>query len=223
MNPRKVFDIVAFDMDGVLVDYPSSWTWIHKHFGVENETALQAYLRDEIDDLEFMKRDIALWKDRIERLSIDELRDILSQIPLSRGIMETVMTLKERGIKTVIVSGGLDIVAERLKNEFGFDDYIANGVKCDENGFLTGEGILRVKLKNKNHALESILEKFAVSRRRAVCIGNSSVDVSMFRGCGLSIAFNPVDDVVARNAHLTIVSKDLRSILPYIIDVHYSL
>ena len=59
-NGRK-FDLVAFDMDGVLVDYLSSWTWVHDRFGVSNEESVISFMDGEIDDMEFMRRDIALW------------------------------------------------------------------------------------------------------------------------------------------------------------------
>ena len=44
------FDLVAFDMDGVLVDYRSCWTWIHDHFSVDNEDALNEFIDGRIDD-----------------------------------------------------------------------------------------------------------------------------------------------------------------------------
>ena len=48
-NERRDFGLVAFDMDGVLVDYESSWTWVHDHFGVKSEESISAFVRGEID------------------------------------------------------------------------------------------------------------------------------------------------------------------------------
>jgi len=56
--------LVVFDMDGVLADVESSWVYVHRHFGVNNDHSLFAYLRGEIDDLEFIRRDINLWKQK---------------------------------------------------------------------------------------------------------------------------------------------------------------
>ncbi|MCQ5374988.1 MAG: HAD family phosphatase [Methanomassiliicoccales archaeon] len=219
MTMERRFDLVAFDMDGVLVDYPSSWTWIHDHFGVNNETSLERYIHGEIDDIEFMRRDIALWKSCKSDLNRDDIERILSPLPLLEGIDETVRALKNAGMKVVIVSGGLDIIAEKIKRVFGFDDYIANGLEYDENGCLTGEGILRVELTNKRRALDSFLKKWGIARNRVVSIGNSFVDVSMFEESGLSIAFNPIDEIVVRKAHVTVQSNDLRAVLPFIFEV----
>jgi len=133
-------------------------------------------------------------------------------------VKETISCLKEKGIKTVIVSGGLDIVAEKLAERFGFDDFIANGLECDASGRLTGEGVLRVELINKRRALDGFLSKYQVKGERSAAIGNSFVDASMFEGCGLSIAFNPIDNFVREQADHVINSRDLRTILPFILD-----
>lgn len=211
------YDIVAFDMDGVLVDYRSCWTWIHDHFGVDNEASLDAFLEDRIDDLEFMRRDIALWKERCPSICMADLRTILEPLPINPGLGETVSELQRRGIRTAIISGGLDIVAERIAAQYGFDDCLANGVQCDHEGKLTGEGLLRVELKNKAAALQSLLDRYGIAKQRAACVGDSFIDIAMFESCGLSIAFNPSDEMVAKKATHVVRDKSLTAILPYIV------
>ncbi|MCJ7516515.1 MAG: HAD-IB family phosphatase [Methanomassiliicoccales archaeon] len=216
-RPRK-YDLVAFDMDGVLVRYPSSWTWVHHHFGVTNETALEAYMQGQIDDREFMRRDISLWIERKEDLCKADIDRILEDLPVTEGIDDTVSILKREGIKTAIVSGGLDSVARGMSERYGFEGWIANGLEYDRAGRLTGEGILRVELMNKRAALDSVLKLWGIGRERTVCVGNSFVDVSMFEECGLKIAYNPIDDIVSKKADIVINAEDLRSILPFILD-----
>jgi phosphoserine phosphatase len=59
-----VSKLVVFDMDGVIADVGSSWVHVHESFGVNNDHSLRAYLRGEINDVEFIQRDIKLWKDK---------------------------------------------------------------------------------------------------------------------------------------------------------------
>ncbi|MBE3122801.1 MAG: hypothetical protein IMZ58_11440 [Thermoplasmata archaeon] len=59
---RDTIKLVFFDMDGVLLDTVSSWRYIHEHFGTTNERSIMPYLRGDIDYLEFMRRDVSLWK-----------------------------------------------------------------------------------------------------------------------------------------------------------------
>ncbi len=215
---RRRFDLVAFDMDGVLVNYTSCWTWVHDHFRVTNEASLKAFIEGDIDDMEFMRRDIALWRRQRPELCRAELESILEPVPMNKGISETVRSLRENGVKCVIVSGGLDIVAERVASSFGFDDWIANGVECDVNGKLTGEGLLRVELRNKRTALEQMMEKHGVNRSRAACVGDSFVDIPMFEACAYSIAFNPTDEMAERNASVVVKADRLDAILSHLLD-----
>jgi len=217
-DPAPRFDLVAFDMDGVLVDYRSCWTWVHDHFHVDNEEALNLFIEGKIDDMEFMRRDIALWKEKNPCLCREDLNSILEPLPITRGIEETVSALKAHGIRTVIVSGGIDIVAERIAEHYGFDDFLANGVECGPDGKVTGEGVLRVELKNKKAALEFLLRKHGVSKERTASIGDSFIDIPMFEASGMSIAYNPSDDVVRKKATYVVESTDLTAVLPYILD-----
>ena len=216
------FDLVAFDMDGVLVDYTSSWTWVHEHFKVDNEASLVAYIEGRIDDREFMRRDIKLWLRVKNDLCVHDVEKILRPVPIIAGIKETVTELRRLGIRCVIVSGGLDMTARRIAEENGFDDHMANSLECDAQGRLTGEGVLRVDLTNKGKALRHFQNQYGISEERTVAIGNSFVDVSMFNGSGLSIAFNPIDDFVEKNADVVLRSRDLRDVLPPILGNDHS-
>jgi phosphoserine phosphatase len=202
---RRRFDLVAFDMDGVLVNYTSCWTWVHDHFKVTNEASLKAFIEGDIDDMEFMRRDIALWRRQRPELCHKELESILAPVPMNKGIAETVRKLQANGIKCVIVSGGLDIVAEKVASE------------CDDSGRLTGEGLLRVELRNKRTALDQILSKHGIGNSRAACVGDSFVDIPMFEACAFSIAFNPTDDMAAKSASVVVRSDSLEAVLPHLI------
>jgi len=215
---QRRFDLVAFDMDGVLVNYTSCWTWVHDHFQVQNEAAIQAFIDGRIDDMEFMRRDISLWLRKRPQLCREELELILAPLPMNEGIEETIRILRTNGIRTVIVSGGLDIVAEKIASRYGFDDWLANGVECDENGKLTGEGLLRVELKNKRSALDQLLAKYGIKGDRVACVGDSFVDIPMFEACAMSIAFNPTDSMVVEKATHVVRNKSIKAVLPYILN-----
>ena len=49
-------------MDGVLLDTVSSWRYIHEYFRTTNARSIIPYLRGDIDYLEFIRRDVSLWK-----------------------------------------------------------------------------------------------------------------------------------------------------------------
>ncbi|NLK25773.1 MAG: HAD-IB family phosphatase [Euryarchaeota archaeon] len=213
LNMEPQWGLIAFDMDGVLVDYTSSWTWVHDHFKIDNEATLIDYIEGRIDDREFMRRDIGKWIKIKADIHRSDIERILEPVPIINGISETVKELHRHGAKAVIVSGGLDMTARRIAKNHGFDGYLANGLECDPKGMLTGEGVLRVDLTNKGKALRYFQDIYGVEETRTVAIGNSFVDVSMFSASGLSIAFNPIDDHVQKNADVVMHAHDLREVL----------
>jgi phosphoserine phosphatase len=217
VRPRGLppFDVVFFDMDGTLTDRISSWEWVHQHFGVDNRGAWQAFLRGEIDDLEFMRRDIALWK-QAGPVRLERIREALGSIPLVQGARELVQALHDEGARTIIVTGGLDLLAERVCRELGIQDHVGNGLCSDEHGFLLDEGILRVPVNDKGAPVKRLLDELGIQPAKAAAIGNSGQDVKMFRQCGLGVAFDPLDDEVRKGADVIIEEKDLRRAIPHL-------
>jgi len=207
----------VFDMDGVLVDIESSWVYVHRHFRVNNDHSLRAYLRGEIDDLEFIRRDIQLWRDKEPDIDRRRVEEILSTAPMMPGAARAVEGLKAAGLKTAIVSAGIDLLAERVARKLGIDVHLANGFVFDGDGRLTGEGVLNVRLMDKGGSVLEVAKMFGVSRKDTVSVGNSSYDVSMFEKSGKGIAFCPSDDETRAKAHAVVEDKDLSEILPFIL------
>lgn len=208
--------LVVFDMDGVLADAESSWVYVHRRFGVNNDHSLYAYLRGEIDDLEFIRRDIQLWLAKDPEITVSKIQTILADVPLMPGSHETVKTLRDRGIKTAIVSAGIDLLSERIADELGVDVDMANGLVTDNRGRLSGEGILRVRLMDKGDAVSEVAKRLDVPKEQVISVGNSRYDVTMFDQSGMGIAFMPSDDHVRGSANAVVEEKDLRGILKYI-------
>ena len=205
--------LVAFDMDGVLVDIKSSWVHVHRHFGVNNEHSLEAYLRGEIDDMEFIRRDVALWMEKDPALKLEDVKRILSTAPLMEGATETIAALRDAGIRTAIVSAGIDLLAERVAVELGMDMFYANGFVADCTGRLTGEGVLNVRLDQKGEKLQEIADLFSFETGDVASVGNSRYDVPMFEVSGLGVAFCPEDDETRNSADEVIEEKNLVRIL----------
>jgi phosphoserine phosphatase len=208
-----VAKLVVFVMDGVLVDIESSWVYVHRHFGVNNDHSLLAYLRGEIDDLEFIRRDIALWRRLDPSITASDVAAILADAPLMPGAQKAVSHLRRNGTKTAIVSAGIDLLAERVASELGIDLSLANGFVTDASGRLSGEGVLRVKLTDKGDGVTEAARHFGMQKNDVVSVGNSKYDISMFESSGKGIAFCPSDDDVRNAADSVILEKDLSRVL----------
>jgi phosphoserine phosphatase len=132
-----------------------------------------------------------------------------------KGAVETVAELKKNGYKIAIISSGISILADKVKEELGIDYSYANKLLVGDDGRLTGEGEEIVALMNKDVVLKRVAEAEEIDTGQCVTIGDSRFDIPLFKNAGLSIAFNAKDDLVREAADLVINSNDLRKILPW--------
>ncbi len=201
--------LVAFDMDGTLVDIPSSWRVVHDHFGDHNDEGLRRFLANEIDDEEFIRMDLRVWRKHAPDLTLADLERILADVPLMPGATELVRRLRARQVTTAIVSGGLDVLAERIGSELGVDHVRANGLLVDGEGRLTGAGIVRVPIHGKEQVLERLQEELGVRPAETASVGNSEIDVGLFRRSRVGVAFLPEDDTVRSAANHVVTERNL--------------
>lgn len=205
--------IVVFDMDGVLVDISSSWSYVHDAFKVGKNDNLNRYLMGEIDFSELMRRDIRLWG----QVHISAIERLLGGIRVMKGAKLAVAELRRVGYETAIISAGISILADRLQKTLGIDYSLANGLVVNEKGFLTGEGKEVVPLLGK----AAILKRFASEHQTGLddiaAIGDSKYDIPVFEEVGLSIAFNTSDREVKQKANVSIEGKNLSKVVPYIL------
>jgi len=212
----KEIKLVVFDMDGVLLDVMSSWRYVHNYFGTCNDKSVDDYLKGKIDDLEFIRRDVSLWKIDNKPVKMQKIVDILSDVHVMKGAEACMFFLKQHKIKTAIISAGIDFLAEKIGKKFDFDFVFANGIKTDEKGFILEEGILKVQLMYKDKNIIHLSKILNITSENIVSVGNSCFDIPMFRESGLGIAFNPEDECTKDAAEVVINEKDLSKIIPYL-------
>jgi phosphoserine phosphatase len=208
---------VVFDCDGVLIDITSSWVWIHQHFGVDNEVSWRQYDRGEIDGLEFMRRDIALWHGKRPDVTAEDIREILDELPLMKGAEETFTELKRAGVRTAIVSGGLDLLVDKVGRMLGADHMYSNRLCTHPDGRLNGEGELIVEPRDKSPQVREVQMKLRVGREATAAVGDTAGDATMFKTASLGIAFNFCDDIISSSAQVRITEKDLTKVLDHLL------
>jgi phosphoserine phosphatase len=210
----ETIKLVFFDMDGVLADTVSSWKFIHDYFGTSNDRSVDAYLKGKLDDLEFIQRDVSLWKTNGSYITLDVLENILADISLMKGAEECITFLRKHKVTTVIISAGLNTLAQRVAEELGIDYVQANDVIINKQRVLTGKGILNVSLKHKDKTVKRVAQKLNIPLDNCAAVGNSCFDIPMFEVCGIGIAFNPEDECVKESSDIVIEGKDLKKIIP---------
>jgi phosphoserine phosphatase len=94
----------------------------------------------------------------------------------------------------------------------------ANDVEVDDRGLLTGGGVVDVPLRDKGSVVTEIQADLGIGPSGTAVVGDTAVDVTMFSRARVAIAFNPRDDLIAEAADHVVRSRDLRSVLPLILD-----
>ena len=192
--------LVVFDMDGTIIEPRSSWAMIHDHFGTDNSEMLQMYIDHKISDKEFVKADIALWNSKSDRPVNEEyINSILDKAKPRKGAEELIRNLHEENIKTLILSGGIQYLADKWAKKWNMDDALANDLIDDSEGNLTA--IIKSSGHNKGPVMEGMIEKYNLSKNEIAAVGDTVVDIPTFERAGLSVAVNTDDERVISKAN----------------------
>jgi len=208
----KKYKLIAFDLDGTLLVQKSSWDALHDYFGTKSiaRQTYDLYCKGIIDYKEFMKRDIAAWP---KPLHISKISEILSNLDLREEAKEVIDAIHRKEIETAIISAGISLLANSVAKELGIKYVYANELCIDENGFLTGDGIMKVDLMFKHLALLDLVESLCLSLRECVAVDDSINDVKFLQIAGLGFYLGSKN--IASNLGLKTI-KSLREILNYL-------
>ena len=206
--------LVVFDVDGTLTQHSSIWWRLHELFGTTKEGRLyfDQYFAGEINYEQWADYDAALWTGE----PVSKVMEAVEATKLVPGVKETISTLSEHGIKTAILSGGLDIMADDIARRAGIEYVLTNNLGI-KDGVLTGTVENIIGWAEKAKFIHTILEHFGVKLEETAFVGDGRNDMSVLSIVGLSIAFNPEDQEVADTAQVVIRENDLRAILPHVI------
>ena len=205
VNRKK---LVAFDMDGVLTKHPSSWSFVHKYFGVNNSINLSLYRSGKISYSTFIAEDVRLWLSKKNPISGAEIVNLMKLIPLMDNLYAGLELLRKRGCIISIVSGGLSCLSDIIAEGFKFDRIYSNSIDLDSKGNLVPGGKVGVIPEKKNLAIMEMQEDFGIGVDDTFSVGDSDFDVSMFDVSGYRVAFNPRSPMLASSADLILYSQD---------------
>lgn len=201
-------------MDGTLLQPRSSWAQIHDHFGTDNTEMLQLYIDHKITDEEFVKADIKLWNSNSKKTVNEEyINSIMDKIKPLKGAGILIKELHNKNIKTVILSGGIQYLADRWMNKWNMDYALANELIDDDKGNLTA--IINSSGHNKGPMMDKIIKKYNYKKNQVAAVGDTIVDIPMFDRAGLAIAVNTDDKKVIEKAdyHLKGDLRELKNLI----------
>lgn len=220
---------VFFDGDGVLFDTPnyeesnrkialSSWNVVFHEMGIyhEHERLKEKYVRGEFPS--YME-----WTDEAVRvlqrngLTGEQFMRIMEARPLMNGARKTIEALRERGVKTAVITGSFEELASRAKRDLGLDYAVGHcRLIFGKDGLLKSWKLTPCDFDGKVAYFRKIADEAGVSYSECAYVGDNINDVAIFREAGLAIAFNAEKEEVRQAADVVIEKKDLREILTHI-------
>ena len=180
--------VLAMDMDSTLInieciDEIADFTG--KKAAVAQIT--EATMRGEIKDFkESLRRRVAL----LEGVSAEALESVYRErLQPNPGAAELLAGASQRGIYTLLVSGGFTFFTEKMRQDLGFKQTQANTLEIID-GKLTGRVLGDiVDGAAKAAHLDQACRQLGCTKTNAITMGDGANDLMMMNGSGISVAY----------------------------------
>ena len=213
---HKDIKVISFDLDGVLYDGRSASAHIASFLGLgDGYKALFARMATEDHSFEeLIQLGTDIWKGVVID---DEMKGQVLKLPLMKGTEETLKALKEAGYIVGCISSGvsqffMDPLARRLELDFSYSNILG-----ETDGAHDGTYSFAMGGAQKAETALRLLKDRNLSTKNLASVGNGENDIPLFSISELSIAFNPLTELVSEAATVTVNSKSLDAILEYFV------
>lgn len=227
--------LAAFDLEGTVFkkiyramagkEFESAWGALSSYLGED------AAREDEVNRNRYHKEgnySYSTWvRDTIKiyqkyGLKKDCFDKMINSVEYHDGVAETFRELRNNGIITATISGGLKALADRV----GLDHKVEHSFTSAElfwcpQGTLHHWNIIPTDFVHKRSVFEILLQELGIDRSEAAFVGDGINDVDIAAHAGMSIAFNSKYEELKAVAHHTIDQRvggqNLSAVLDFII------
>lgn len=187
-------ELVCFDMDATIIK-TESINEIFRNTMQQNNSKMTISVFEELTESAMSgKADFtANFKERVAMLKdieVMQIRKTAHALPLANGIEKLIKALKNRGIKTALITGNFDIIGHVMQQRLGFD-FVYTSVPEIKEGKLTG------KLHNpvidadtKSDILCRICRSNNISLCKTIVVGDGANDIKMMAKSAIAVAYN---------------------------------
>jgi phosphoserine phosphatase len=144
-------------------------------------------MRGELDFAQALHGRVALLAG-LDAAMIDRCRS--ERVRIMPGAKALVRTLRSRGARTILVSGGFVPFAEPVAAEIGFEKAIANVLHIEDGKLVGTVGQPIVDAARKRHELLEAAWDVGLIRAQTIAIGDGANDIPMIEAAGFGIAYH---------------------------------
>ncbi|KAI4248402.1 MAG: hypothetical protein L6R40_000961 [Gallowayella cf. fulva] len=200
-SPLRPVRLAVFDMDSTLIN-EEVIDELARSIGITSAvSAITARaMNGEIEFEQSLRQRLAL----LQGVKADVWEELKETVTVAAGAKELVGYLRERGVITVVVSGGFAPMADWLKESLGLDHAFANHLVVSPStatypySHLTGELSPEhpiVVPEYKRHVLTSLAHEHSIPLSETLVVGDGSNDLLMLGAAGLGIAWRAKERV----------------------------
>ena len=201
--------LVIFDVEGVLLN-AEYLPVLANLFGSEKEKEIWDItikgIRGEINWEEGLKERVHA----LRGIGYNRAYKIAQNLEIMPGARELCSFLKGSGWKMVAVSGGFNIITDRLVEDLNIDKIFSNDLIFKDNKLL--DVAIRVT-SDKSPSVKSYIQKGGFTKDEVIVVVDGANDLKFFNLSSLTVGFCPVD-VVRKKADVVIDRKNLADLIP---------
>jgi phosphoserine phosphatase SerB len=210
--------LIVFDMDDTILEGRFVDSCFEK-FGIREQ--LEEVRNLEADPIIRSK----LIATKLKGRSINELIEVVDDLPIIKDVKHIVVELKKRGYIIGIISDSYDCITNHIKNKLGMDFSLSNELEFSKS-ICTGEikipsfffnrpGSLCKHILCKTNAILNIISKYGLKIENCIAIGDSVNDLCMIKESGLGIAFCSAEPLVNHHADVVISKPSFSELLNF--------
>jgi len=206
--PARLF---VADMDSTMIgqeciDELADYAGFKDKVAAITERAMQG----ELDFADALAERVALLQGLDQKVIEECLKERIRPNP---GAASLVATLKDRGILTVLVSGGFTDFVKPIAAQLGFDRMLANRLAVGDDGKLTGQTVGKiVDAAAKRRLAEEVLSAMNWETGALMAVGDGANDVPMVQLAGMGVGYRP-KPALAEAANGLVRHHDLTALL----------
>jgi phosphoserine phosphatase len=230
---RFRFKVAAFDYDGTLLrgdKFVFSWELVWQSLGFGK--AIQKELKREYGlrarEAKVRSERVAAYRNWCERavekyrnrgLTRDQLRLFSHSLRLTKNCREGLRQLREQGVVTALISGGIRAVLEDTFPDYRdyFDFVFMNELLFDGAGVVSGVRATAYDFEGKADALDLVCRRSGATVEETVFVGDRFNDEAVMVKAKTAIAYPATDAATEGVSHEAVNEDDLLLVVSHIL------
>jgi len=227
------YKIVGFDLDGTLLrgqGFQFSWeaVWSGLGFNRQIQQKLKSEYRKRAQGAatpDARSEAYRTWcreacsNFKTRKLDRAKIRSFGETLRLTKNFEPTMTQLREVGIVTAVISGGIHCFLEDKIPDYQswFDFVFINELKFDDAGIVDDVIATQFDFEGKAEALKLLCQRVGCAMEETVFVGDGFNDETILLAAGKSIAYPPSDQAVKGASNVLLDEDDLAQILPHVL------